>query len=434
MGALILFGATVYLVLAGALLNSLDSTLTQRMHQVQGEVSANGGRLAVSNTEEETDVPAIPVVLITPNGTVVHGGLPADVRRWVTDHSRSFPRDLTLTTVGRVRLAAAPANENGRIIGYIVLWSSVTSIEEARETLVRVLLAAGLTLVVLAGVGGLLLARRALRPVSLLTHTASAISATDLRRRVPIGVVRDELSELAGTFNAMIDRLEAAVERERSFTSSASHELRSPLAVIRAEATLALEQPRTAESYRDAMERVDYQASVLEDLLAALLILARLESAGQQRDVVAVNDMVVAAVNTGRHAVDAPDVSVIQDIAPGVCVEGSAALLTRAIGNVVENALKVSTPGQTVDVRAEVSDEAVTVIVCDQGPGISAEHLERIFEPFYRICAARTPSTSHGLGLYICQRIVEAHGGCITVESSPGKGTCFQLRLPAGRS
>jgi signal transduction histidine kinase len=229
----------------------------------------------------------------------------------------------------------------------------------------------------------------------------------------------------------MIDRLQAAVERERRFTADASHELRAPLAVIQAETTLALEHPRTVDEYRRALSVIDEQTEAMEQLVTELLLLARVESTPQQREALPLSSVVDAAVDECRIRMERSEVRVDVDVREELLVRGSPTLLARAIRNIVDNAVKVSAPGDTVQVQARREKDRVVLTVRDNGPGIAPEHQDHIFEPFYQVSPARTPGESHGLGLAICRRIVGAHEGHVDVRSAPGQGACFHIDLPA---
>lgn len=424
--ALALFAGTVYVVMANALLANLDTAMAGRLDHVVAEARIVHGRPVLPRDEEPVDVPLIPVGLIGPAGAVIDGPLPRYVRPSTLPHAS---RTRHFETVGTLRVATAPIIRRNHLIGTAVVWQSQRAVNDARRTLLLLMLGTGPALLLVALLGGFALASRALRPVTTLTHTAAAISATDLSRRVSVGVARDEVSDLAVTFNAMIDRLEGAVERERRFTADASHELRSPLAIIRAEATLALERTRPPDEYRRVLQVIDEQAAGIEDLIGALLALARAESASEQIGAYAISDLVDEAV---AGALTANGTVRVQSEIPGTLrVEGSGTLLTRALRNIIDNAIRFSPPAGQVRIRAR-RDAAVAVIeIEDDGPGIALEHQERVFEPFYQVQAARTPGASHGLGLSICRRIVEAHGGVLTLLPRQGKGAVFRIELPA---
>ena len=292
------------------------------------------------------------------------------------------------------------------------------------------MLALGPGLLLLAGFGGMLLARRAFRPVTQITQTASSISATDLQRRVPVGKTHDELNELAVTFNAMIERLESAVARERRFTADASHELRSPLAVILAEASLALEEPLSPEDYRHVLGVVQEQAKGMHEMIAALLTLARVEVIQGPREPVAIAAVIERALRQCAPVMAERSVRIESTLEPDLWVEGNETLLARAVRNVIDNALKASPASSTVRISGVRAGGLLMLRIQDQGPGIPEEDLTRIFEPFYQVEKARTPGDSHGLGLAICRRIVYAHGGEVTAASPPDGGACISIMLP----
>lgn len=423
--ALLLFAGIVYAVMANALLANLDAALSARLDHVVAETAVRHNVPELPHDEEPVDVPLIPVALIGPSGAVLHGPLPRQLRTSPPPHTL---RGKHFETAGNLRVGTTPVVRANRILGTVVVWQSLRTVNQARQTLLLIMLATGPALLLIALLGGWVLASRALRPVAALSQTAGAISAGDLSRRVPVGHARDELSALAATFNAMIDRLEGAVKRERRFTSDASHELRSPLAIIRAEATLALERERSPEEYRRVLEAIDEQATGMEELVMALLTLARVEGAPESRGECLVAELVEDAIAEARPPKCPVGVEV--EIPPDLTVQGNSTLLTRALRNLIENAIRFSPSGEKVQIRAFREGTMAIIDVSDRGPGIAPEHRERLFEPFYQVQTARTPGASHGLGLSICRRIVEAHGGTLRLLTAEGPGTTFRIELP----
>lgn len=430
-GALLLFSLTVYLLMADTLVGNLDTSLQERVSQVATTVDVRGGQIALPVRGDGTDSPAIPAAIRAPSGRAVGYPVPGVIRAWLGAHPGAFGDRFQAWSVDHLRVATGPLGTRGHIIGHVLVWHSLRSVEEARHSLFLVLAGAVPALLVIAGLGGFALARRALVPVATLTATASRISATDLRQRVPVGLVHDELSELAATFNAMIDRLEAAVERERRFTADSSHELRAPLAVVRAEASLALERVRSPAEYRRALQVIDEQAGAMEELVSALLLLTRVESLRTPvTEVVAVERLVVTAIGQCDPCGGHPNVTIRHEVASDLMVRGAAALLTRALRNVIDNAIKLSPPGGQIHIDGCREGGNAVVRIRDQGPGLTVEDQRHVFEAFFQVCSARTPGESHGLGLAICHRIVQAHGGQVTVSSNLGEGTTFVMTLP----
>jgi len=273
-------------------------------------------------------------------------------------------------------------------------------------------------------VAGWLLARRLLRPVEMITATAEEISATDLSRRIGLEGPEDELKRLADAFDSMLGRIAGAFAAQRQFVADASHELRNPIAIIQTNLDVAEEElgPR-APVVRRAAARM---AQLVDDLLA----LARSEGDGRRQRVALVEIAAEVAEELAALA-DARGVRVDVE-GPGAEVLCDADALRRAVSNLVDNAIRVSPPGGRVSIRAGDGPDGVRLDVDDEGPGIPLEEQARVFERFWRADESRSrASGGSGLGLAIVRRIVELHDGTVTVESAPGEGARFTIRLPA---
>jgi signal transduction histidine kinase len=428
---LVVFAGGVYLLLSRSLVTNLDTGLQTALNQTVAAITMRHGHISLLSAAEDVDPPYIPVTLVAPTGRTISGDFPHTLRVWMRHNVASLPSHLGTQSVSGLRIATQPVTRRGHVVGYAVAWQSLRSVDEARETLFVLSSVLGAILLLLSGVGGLVLARRALHPVSQITHTASAISVTDLHRRVPVGVARDELTELAATFNDMITRLEAAVERERRFTGDASHELRSPLAVILAETSLALEESGPTSENDRVLRVIHDQASSMSEIISALLVLARAETTDHLGDRVDISTVIERASKTCAHSATARHITLTPDVVPGLAVLGNESLLTRVVTNLLVNAIQASPPHSTIRITARRAGSHIVCEVSDAGPGIPADERERIFEPFYQIARARTPGDSHGLGLAICRRIVDAHGGSIHVVADRPAGTTIRVELTA---
>ncbi|MFJ8230800.1 ATP-binding protein [Streptomyces sp. NPDC094448] len=299
----------------------------------------------------------------------------------------------------------------------------------AQDTLhgMLVLLAAGVLLTAL--LGALLTwvtVGRSLAPVEALRREAAEITANDLHRRLPVPAVRDEISCLATTLNHTLDRLDRAVTRLRTFTGDVSHELRSPLTVLRTRLELALARPDSANWPRVAAEALE-DTGRLQDLVGDLLLLARLDAHHEphHRRV----DLTLLAQDLARGPGTGPPLDLD---APGPApVHGNAAQLTRLLTNLTENARRHAATG--VRIRITTQGDGVVLEVTDDGPGIPAEDRERVFDRFTRLDDARTRRDGGtGLGLAIARSIATAHGGTLTARA-PGNtwgGARLVLRLP----
>jgi heavy metal sensor kinase len=285
----------------------------------------------------------------------------------------------------------------------------------------------------LAALGGAIIARAALRPVDEMARTARRITAEDLSRRVERRGSGDELDALAETLNGMLARLDDAFGQTRRFAADAAHELRTPLTVLRGGIEVALRTERSPDEYRrvlaSSLEEVERLIRLAEDLLLLSRSLAGPEGA---RAPVDLEPLVLEVFEVGARIGRAAGVSVRVDATVPARVTGDAAALRRALLNLVENAIKYTPSGGKVEIGLGRGEGVAEVAIADSGIGIEADDLERIFEPFLRLDAARARDTGGaGLGLAIARSIVIAHGGAITVESRPGSGSRFTVRLPS---
>ena len=281
--------------------------------------------------------------------------------------------------------------------------------------------------------GGWWLAARAIRPIDDISAAASRIATGDLSHRISTEETDSELGRLAAVLNSTFSRLESSFAQQARFTADASHELRTPLSVILSQTQMALARERPGAEYRETLEACQRAAQRMRRLMESLLELARID-AGQE----AMNQLPFDLARTTGEVIDLlgpladeKKISLRCDLASVECV-GDSDRMAQVIMNLVGNAIHHHRPGGEVNVITRRDEAGVTLIVADNGPGIPPEHLPHIFDRFYRADAARTSSQGHaGLGLAISKAIVEAHAGTIDVESSPGAGAKFTVKLPA---
>ncbi|MEY8038567.1 HAMP domain-containing sensor histidine kinase [Saccharopolyspora cebuensis] len=273
---------------------------------------------------------------------------------------------------------------------------------------------------------------RVLRPLHEVTDSARRLSAESLDERIALRGPRDEVAELAETFDAMLDRLQVAFDSQRRFVANASHELRTPLAVVRAELDVTLSDPdadvaelrRMADVVRDATARA-------ERLVSSLLLLARTEggglSSGEPVDLVGVLDRALRVVDP---EVRDRGLRLARDAEPAWAA-GDPALLERVAGNLLENAVRHNVDGGWIEVRTREAGRWAVLRVASSGPEVAPEQVEALFEPFRRAGVQRTARTGAGLGLSIVRAAVAAHGGAVRAEPVPGGGLAVTAELPA---
>jgi two-component system OmpR family sensor kinase len=442
------------LVLAdAAVLGSLDVTqsseadqalvaqatlLSGSIDQVNGQPSFGGGDVS---GETSTGV-AVDAVIVTDGQVVAQssgqsiapGALRAIAAQSLGQHRPVWGDVTDVRNVPR-RLYAVPLQLDQARPSVLVVNRSVAELQSAlRRTLLLVALLSVLTL----GVTGLVanwLAGRVLRPVRTIAGLARGISEKDLHRRVEVRVPPDELGELVDTFNGMLDRLEADFESLRRFTADASHELRAPLALMRAELELSLSRTRHPSDYRSSQRTVLAEVEHLSRVADQLLLLARAD-AGTLKPVVEPIDVVDLMTETEHRwsAESARQSVVIHASKPAEGTVGAdPSLLRRVLDNLIENAIRHAPPGSGVLLRAFQSGDAWVFEVADRGQGVPAELRPRLFDRFFSAEEARTRDGSGGagLGLALCAAIARAHGGDLRLaEPAGGVGAVFQLWLP----
>lgn len=288
--------------------------------------------------------------------------------------------------------------------------------------------------VLLGLLGGYFLARRALRPVVRLTAAANQINASALNIRLPADAqVRDELTDLAETFNTMLARLEASFERERRFTANAAHELLNPLASVQNEAEVTLRRPRTALEYQQTLRTILADAQRLGRLVEQLLDLARLEAGTeQQREAVDVAALCRQHLAPWKDRATRCQIALQFEGGHPVCVAVRAAHLETVLDNLLENAFKYTPAGRRVQVKVIHDQQHALLSVADTGIGFEPGTAERLFDRFYRAETAEVQAQSgNGLGLAIVQAIVRAYGGTLQATSGGlGEGSTFTVRFP----
>lgn len=289
---------------------------------------------------------------------------------------------------------------------------------------------------ILSYFGGRVVARNSMRPVAAITHSARNVTAKQLSLRVPRSGANDEIDELAVTLNDMLERIDAGVQRIQQFTADAAHELRTPLTALRGTAEFALSQPRSVEQLSAVIERsLDYYR-VLTRITDDLLLLARLD-AGQEplrTEPCAVDTIVDEVVDLYRPLAADHGIELRIEPTSTITVSIDPGKIRRVISNLVDNAIKYMGGPGSVTLGLSTSNGSTTIRIADTGSGIPPSDLPHVFERFYRVDRARSAPPgdaprSIGLGLAICQSIVQAHKGQLNMQSVPGVGTTVSIVL-----
>jgi len=455
---LALFAIVCYVAFSRALIGGTDRFIAEALSAFTRELGAERRaglptEQAMITTVQEVRFRELHIVILAPEGRVVAIAAPPDRAgaaavgavddQRLIDSLRTSPpeqsaRVSTLETLsGAARVRAEPLIVDGRTY----LLAGRYPLREAEQTMdgIRRMFAVAIPLLILAaGASGYFLARRSLAPIASMAEHAADISATNLHERMPVSG-GDELVRLATVINALLDRLEQSFEQQRRFMADASHELRTPTAIVRTEADVTLSRAHRDESeYRDSVGIMQDAARRLTRIVDDLFLLAR-SDAGHlvvHRAPMHLEDVVDDAIRSVRPLAAQSGVHVELDEAVEAPLVGDADLLGRLLLNLLDNAIKHSPSGSRVMVRMAAREQMVEVTVADEGVGIPDDAQPRVFDRFFRVDESRTrQETSHtsgaGLGLSIARRIAEAHDGHLELaESRPGR-TVFRCTLPA---
>lgn len=324
-----------------------------------------------------------------------------------------------------------------RMVGEIPVWFRgvclVSNVYGTFQMMRRVaVLSVPLFLLAAAG-GGFLITRRAFRPIDDIRRTADAIGdGGDLSRRIDAPPAsKDEVAQLASTFNRMFSRLQQSFDTEKQFTSDASHELRTPAAIIVSQAEYALEHTGDSGEMKDSLETILRQAKRMSRLIAQLLELARADNGKlkPEWETLDMTELCAMVAEEMELQAETAGLRIVTDLQPDVLITADQSLLVRALTNLVQNAVVYNREGGTVSIGLSFENHVCTVCVKDTGVGIPKEELSMIWNRFYRASNSMGRSGT-GLGLSMVKWILELHRGTVFVESEPDKGTVFTLTLP----
>lgn len=284
-------------------------------------------------------------------------------------------------------------------------------------------------LIALAAVGGYLIAGRSLKPIKRISETAEEIgSSGDLSKRIDMDSGGGELHQLAGTFNRMFDRLESNFEAERSFTSDASHELRTPVSTILAQCEYAFENASGEQELYEAIGAIQKQGYRMSRLIESLLQFTRIEQQTEtlSLETVDLSELVLSVCREQKESGE-KNISLSEYVQAGIGMKADRALIARLLVNLIRNAYRYGRENGSIRVTLKDSPDEITLSVADNGIGIAPEEIPKIWNRFYRVDKSRGASGGAGLGLAMVRQITALHGGRIYVDSRPGQGSVFTV-------
>jgi heavy metal sensor kinase len=335
-------------------------------------------------------------------------------------------------TKPRLRMVTIPIMDNKKVTSVVQVGTSLEDFDETIRKLLLIIIISIPTSIIVTIVVGYFMAKKALRPVDQIRRAAVKISSSNLDEKIDITGRRDELGRLAETFNAMIGRLKDAFQRINQFSIDVSHELKTPLTILKGETEVALRKEREKDDYQKLLlsnlEEIDRMSCIIDDLL--LLSKADTKEIKLNIEEVALRDLIMDVCMNMKVVADKKSVALQISELEDVRLKGDELKLRRMLLNVVENGIKYSHVGGKVSVSSYVNDGYARIDVKDDGIGISEEDIKYVFDRFYRADRSRKRESGSGLGLSISRWIAGAHKGSIEVKSQPAQGSVFTIKLP----
>ena len=332
----------------------------------------------------------------------------------------------------RLRMVTIPIMDNKKVTSIVQVGTSLEDFDETMRRLLIILII-GIPTSVSVTIGvGYFMAKKALQPVDKIRRAAVKISSRNLEEYIDIGARRDELGKLAQTFNEMISRLRDAFQRINQFSIDVSHELKTPLTILKGATEVALRKDREGEEYKQLLvshlEEIDRMAQIIDDLL--LLSKADTGKVLLNVDEVEIKDLILEVYMDMKLFAEKKHVELVVSALQDAKLKGDELKLRRMLWNIVDNGIKYTPTGGKVDISSATDNGYVRINVRDTGVGIGDGDIKYIFDRFYRADRARQRESGTGLGLSISKWIAEAHKGGIEVESRPFSGSLFSIKLP----
>jgi heavy metal sensor kinase len=438
----VLFGAVVDRLVKKSLYSQIDHELADALAMVTGAIDRiykEEGNPSPARLQDEIDELSLPsqiALRLTPaEGQAFNVNIrsfPRPFLEALEDRGLGAGRPITMSD-GSISWRLCQGSGRGAP-GYHVFLACNLALIETQLAALRWTLFIALPLILLfAAASGYFLAGRALKPVIHMAAQARHIEANALEQRLAAAEFNNEFGQLAQVLNDLFARLEKAFQQQRQFLSDAAHELRTPAAILRSQADVALEKLRSAGEYAETLGAMRTEAEHLSAIVDDLLLIARAEAAQLPiaRNLVDLMEIADESCRAVRPLAESRNLVLNWRVGEEVSVHGDPRLLRRAIMNLLTNAVKYTPPGGSISVAVAAHPPLASLVVVDTGRGVEAEDLPRIFDRFYRGAGrAGTDSEGAGLGLAIVKMIAELHGGRVSVASDSEKGSTFTLSVP----
>lgn len=428
--------AVIFYISSTILTSSIESRLFEIVEDSLQEIDYENGSFEVDD-ESWLIEEGVYLSFYTTEGIFISGNMPP-----------SFTYDV-IFSAGEIQTITSEGSDwavYDRMIyveGYGNAWirgiSSFSEAESTMQTMLYVSLIILPFMVLIAVIGGYLITRRAFIPVKRITESAEAITdGNELSKRINLGKGRDEIYTLANTFDRMFDRLESSFETEKQFTSDASHELRTPIAVIISQCEYALESAESEQELLGALKVILGQSQKMSRLISQLLFLSRTDQEVQPMKYEEVNlsELAEVIIEEQKMLADQKNITIRSEIEPNLILDADETMMMSLLINLISNAVKYGKQDGYVSVQLKQDKDKIIGIIEDNGIGISESDQNKIWTRFYQVDTARTSEKEGGvgLGLAMVNWIVQSHNGTITLKSALSKGSTFAFSLPKNLS
>jgi heavy metal sensor kinase len=425
---LVVFNVFIYMVTSRILLKNNEDLLVEDTRQVFSIIQSEGDLLRFETPYKIIATNSYFVIFDSSGKTSLASDIQPEILSLPIEKDQT--RYLTINNT-RWIVADTAIKIEDEIVGWVRVSRSLEFTMAVLKNLRIILFVSIPFYILLASFGGFFLASRALRPIDRITKIAKEISKGDLSRRIKMKNTGDEVGRLADTFDEMLDKLESSINKERQFASDASHELRTPIAVINAQVEQALSSKRRINEYREALRTVGNEGRKMNHIISQLIMIYMSEE-GRYKfnfETIELNEIISDIVEEFNTIADTKKISIDFKPENKIMIKADQTLITRLFINLIENAIKYTHENGRISINSGKDDRNANVIIEDTGIGISEKDIPYIFDRFYQAESSRSGNGT-GLGLSIVKWIVNIHKGFIDVKSNVNKGTTFIIKLP----
>ena len=446
----VFFSVAIYFSLKNTLNRSIDISLDNFKEELKDALLSSPVKewknVINKEGEEEVPIPLMYIQILHINGK---GGSPVILAKSRILRNKTLPyskKALISARMGKtyietakwfsmypLRVILSPVNERGNVSYVMEIATPLRGVLNILRKFLFILLISGTILVIILSLWSYFFVNRAFMPVKNIVATVKRITSKDLSLRIRSVETKDEIGELANTFNEMISRLESSFKQIKQFSSDVSHELKTPLTVIKGEVEVSLRRDRRKKEYKNTLKILLEETTKLEKIIENLLFLSHMD--GQSKSLsfkrISLDEILLEVFEDTEKMARQKEIHLILKGIKPVYTKGEENLLKRLLTNLIDNAIKYTPTGGSVEISLESDRKFARFIIKDTGVGIPEDKLEHIFDRFYRVDEARSTSTGgSGLGLSIVKQIVEVHKGEIEVKSELNRGSTFIIYLP----